>query len=80
MFCLLYWLLRALQRYIFLKKDLAGFKNVCTFAPDFERETRSASSVGLERLLDRQEVTSSNLVQITRKGAPFRALFLLCRP
>ena len=30
------------------------------------RHKWSASSVGLERLLDRQEVTSSNLVQITK--------------
>ena len=35
-----------------------------TFAPAFEAK-RSVSSVGLERLLDRQEVNSSNLLQIT---------------
>ena len=35
----------------------------------------SVSSVGLERLLDRQEVTSSNLVQITKRGEVRLRLF-----
>ena len=41
-------------------------KKGVTFAHAFGRK-RSVSSVGLERLLDRQEVNSSNLLQITRK-------------
>ncbi len=51
---------------ILQKKYFASSKIIRTFATAF-RERRSVSSVGLERLLDRQEVTSSNLVQITRR-------------
>ncbi len=46
--------------------------------PSLSAKPRSVSSVGLERLLDRQEVTSSNLVQITplKKHLPWQVLFL----
>ena len=40
-------------------------------------ETRSFSSAGLERLLDRQEVSSSNLLSFTKKPTQKRRFFLL---
>ena len=45
---------------------------MCVLLHPLSPSNRSVSSVGLERLLDRQEVTSSNLVQITtaRNGSP----------
>ena len=56
------------------KKDVAKIKKSSTFATS--NKARSVSSVGLERLLDRQEVTGSNPVQITKakgtsEGVPF---------
>ena len=47
------------------EKGLANRKKSVFLRRSFER--RSVSSVGLERLLDRQEVTGSNPVQITKK-------------
>ena len=47
-------------------------KKIRIFAADF----RSVSSVGLERLLDRQEVTGSNPVQITQAPDNLLGAFL----
>lgn len=50
----------------FYQKCIIIEKKVVLLHPH-SKAKRSVSSVGLERLLDRQEVTSSNLVQITKK-------------
>ena len=49
----------------FFQKVLAVSEKSVSLPPISDR--RSVSSVGLERLLDRQEVTGSNPVQITKK-------------
>ena len=62
-------------KYFFLIQGLYVWKKSVFLPPISDR--RSVSSVGLERLLDRQEVTGSNPVQITkleeatRKGVAF---------
>ena len=62
--------LRGKPESFYFAKKLLICKKVVFLHPQFER---SVSSVGLERLLDRQEVTGSNPVQITRKSRLFRS-------